>query len=137
VIEDRSELTLLHDDPTEARPRSPKSACTGSTPGWCALPCAVPSSDGTVAVDLDPVSLLCRLAASVPSPDAPGASLGSARRCVKAAPAKATRASLKRSMHGFQVASSLLLGHLDSVYAGRRKKHDSSYIAPEADAVFR
>jgi hypothetical protein len=41
---------------------------------WSGFPCSKiriayrPFRDGTVAIDLDPLSLLCRLCASVPSP---------------------------------------------------------------------
>ena len=50
------------------RPPVAQERVTHGPEGLCRVALKRPFADGTVAVDLDPLSLLCRLAASVPPP---------------------------------------------------------------------
>jgi hypothetical protein len=50
------------------RPAVAQERITPGPEGLVRIALKKPFSDGTVAVDLDPLSLLCRLAAAVPAP---------------------------------------------------------------------
>ncbi len=55
--------------PTESPPSATTAAAPGEKPdGLVRIALKRAYADGTVAVDMDPLSLLCRLAASVPPP---------------------------------------------------------------------
>ena len=54
--------------PTAVRPAVAQERVTRGSDGLVRITLKKPFSDGTVAVDMDPLSLLSRLAASVPAP---------------------------------------------------------------------